>query len=258
MKKLGILGVGHTAGYCVKGLRRANDQRSILLSARGREMAEQLQTQYNCEIAKDNQQVVDQSDIILLAVRPADLDDLLNGMCFHKGQVVISVIAGISIAQLKQYPQLQSTQLVRALPSLSAEVNAGPIALFPSNTSAEQLFKPLGQVVTLSCETLFDTMLAHACLHGWSYFLIQALIDWSAKQGMDEETARQVVAHSIGSAITYAQANPELSYQQIGDSIATEGTFTKQGIDKIKADNGIQSWVDAMDNCITKSTDINS
>jgi len=255
MTKLGILGVGHLAGYCVKGLRHANDQRPILLSPRGRKMAEQLQAQYNCDIAKDNQQVVDQCDIILLAVRPAQLDELLDAICFHKDQIVISVIAGISIEQLAQYPQLQPTQLVRALPSLSAEVNAGPIPLFPSNAIAEQLFQPLGHVVVLSSETLFDTMLAHACLHGWSYFLVQALIDWSAKQGMDEQTAREVVAHSIGSAITYAQANPALSYQQIGDSIATQGTFTKQGIDNIKANNGIQSWVDAMDSCIAKSPD---
>ncbi|SIS73137.1 NAD(P)-binding domain-containing protein [Neptunomonas antarctica] len=247
MTDLGILGVGHLAGYCVRGLRNSDDQRSILLSPRGEAMARHLAAECYCNIADSNQQVVDQCDIILLAVRPMHLDDLLQTINFRPGQTVISVIAGISLEQLRQYPALQQTELVRALPSTSAEVNAGPIPLFPSNPLAEELFASLGQVVTLTSEALFDTALAHACLHGWSYFLIQALIDWSTKQGMDPTTARQMVVHSISSSITFAEANPTLSYKEIGDAIATEGTFTRKGIEQIKSDNGIQSWIDAME-----------
>lgn len=247
MTNLGILGVGHLAGYCVKGLRNGGDQRPIMLSSRGREMARQLASECGCSIVDSNQLLVDQCDIILLAVRPTHLDELLQAINFRPGQTVISVIAGVSLKQLRQYPELRQTELVRALPSTSAEVNAGPIPLFPGNPIAEELFAPLGQVVTLSSEELFDTALAHACLHGWSYFLIQALIDWSTEQGMDPATARQMVAHSIGSAITFAEANPKLSYKEIGDSIATEGTFTQKGIQQIESGNGIQSWIDAME-----------
>jgi pyrroline-5-carboxylate reductase len=210
-------------------------------------MANHLAAECYCNIAESNQQVVDQCDIILLAVRPAHLDELLQTINFRPGQTVISVMAGVSLKQLRQYPELQQTELVRALPSTSAEVNAGPIPLFPSNPIAEALFASLGQVVTLTSESLFETALAHACLHGWSYFLVQALIDWSIEQGMDPITARQMVAHSISSSITFAEANPTLSYQEIGDSIATEGTFTRKGIQQIKSDNGIQSWIDAME-----------
>ncbi len=243
---LGILGVGHLASYTVKGLRYGHDSRRITLSPRGRQTAAELAKSCDCQIAVDNQAVIDQSDMVILAVRPDSLEDLLHGLCFKPDQIVISAMAGITLDQLGHFPQLQTCQLVRVLPSTSAEVCSGPIPIYPANPAAEQLFSQIGNVVLLPSEDLFDMALGHACLHGWSYFLIQQLIDWSCAQGMDEKTARQMVAYSISSAVDFAEAKPDLSYGEIGRSIATEGTFTKRGIESIKASGGLQSWEDAM------------
>lgn len=243
---LGILGVGHLASYTVKGLRNSGDQRGIVLSPRGSETARILAESCHCSIAADNQSVIDQSNILLLAVRPDALNSLLTGLRFKPGQIVISVMAGVTLPQLQAFPELTDTILVRALPSASAEACAGPIPLHPVNTKAADLFRRIGKVITLESEALFDVALSHACLHGWSYFLIQQIIDWSINQGMDQNTARQMVAHSIGSAVEFGEANPQLSYGEIGRSIATEGTFTRKGIDQIEASNGISSWVEAM------------
>ncbi len=244
---LGILGVGHLATYTVTGLRKNNDQRQIVLSPRNAKAAQQLADNSQCIIADNNQAVVDISDIILLAVRPEQLDDLLNNLQVKTDQLVISTIAGVTLEQLKQYPALQAATLVRTLPSASAEVCAGPVPLFPANKTAEKLLSGIGTVVTLESEVLFNTALAHGCLHGWSYHLIQQLIDWSKHQGMDSETARTMVVESISSAITLAESRPELNYSDIGNSIATPGTFTLKGINQIKANHGLEAWSDAMD-----------
>ena len=243
---LGILGVGHMASYTVKGLRHSGDKRSIILSPRGRQTAAELAQSCDCTIAADNQTVVDQSDTVLLAVRPDALNSLLENLSFKPNQTVISAIAGITLDHLREYAALEGCELVRALPSTSAEVCAGPIPIFPANDHATALLGQIGTVVQLESEKLFDVALSHACLHGWSYFLIQELIDWSCKQGMDPATARQMVAHSIGSAVAFAEANPELSYGEIGRSIATEGTFTLRGVEQLEENNGIQGWLDAM------------
>lgn len=253
MQTLGILGVGHLASYTVKGLRNGGDQRRVILSPRGQATAKLLEQECQCEIATDNQSVIDQADIVLLSVRPAGLDSLLQGLTFRPGQIVVSVIAGLTLEQLNQYSNLQSTTLVRALPSASAEVNSGPVPLFPANDAVEALFDTLGQAVPLTSESLFDVALSHACLHGWSYFLVQQLIDWSIAQGMDESTARKMVAHSIGSAIDFGEARPELSYGEIGRSIATEGTFTLMGQQHIAANSGYQAWAEAMQAVLDKT-----
>jgi len=244
---LGILGVGHLASYTVKGLRHSGDTRKIKLSPRGAKVAKELAETYHCEIAPDNQAVIDQSDMVLLAVRPDALPGLIGGLKFKPNQLVISALAGVSLDELRSFPELQSCKLVRVMPSTSAEVCSGPIPLYPANPVAEALFDQIGAAVPLEAEALFDTALSHACLHGWSYFLIQQLIDWSYAQGMDEATARKMVAHSISSAVDFAEAKPELSYGEIGRSIATEGTFTLQGIEAIKTNGGLDSWQAAME-----------
>jgi len=244
---LGILGVGHLASYTVKGLRHSGDTRHIILSPRGAKVAKTLADTCHCKIAPDNQAVIDQSDLVLLAVRPDALSGLIGGLKFKPNQTVISALAGVTMNQLHSYPELQQCELVRVMPSTSAEVCSGPIPLYPENPVAEALFDQLGTAVTLESEDLFDTALSHACLHGWSYFLIQQLIDWSRAQGMDEATARKMVAHSISSAVDFAEAKPELSYSEIGRSIATEGTYTRQGIEAIKANGGLDSWQAAME-----------
>ncbi len=244
---LGILGVGHLATYTVTGLRHGGDQRRIILSPRKAQAASRLAEQCRCEVAGSNQAVVDNSDIILLAVRPESLNMLLQDLTFRPGQLVISAMAGVSLPQLRHYPALQAATLVRALPPASVEVGAGPVPLFPANEAAETLFGTMGKVIVLESEALFDVALAHGCLHGWSYFLVQQLIDWSMAQGMSKEAARQMVVHSIGSAIELAESRPELDYGDIGNSIATPGTFTLNGLEHIKAGNGLQAWCDAME-----------
>ncbi|MDP5290913.1 NAD(P)-binding domain-containing protein [Oceanimonas sp. CHS3-5] len=244
---LGILGVGHLATYTVTGLRNGGDQRRIILSPRNAQAASRLAEQCGCEIADSNQQVVEGSDMILLAVRPQSLSELVQGLTFKPGQVVISAMAGVSLQQLRHYPALQGATLVRALPPASVEVGAGPVPLFPANAAAETLFGTMGKVIVLESEALFDVALAHGCLHGWSYFLVQQLIDWSMDQGMSKEAARQMVVHSIGSAMALAESRPELDYGDIGNAIATPGTFTLKGIEQIRATNGLQAWCDAMD-----------
>ena len=247
LETLGILGVGHLATYTIKGLQKSGDQRLVTLSPRNAKTVKMLAETCNCTIAKTNQAVVDNSDIILLSVRPDSLDTLLAELSIKPGQLIVSVIAGVSLQHLRQHPALKQATLLRALPSASAEICAGPVPLYPANPVAEALFSCIGKAVVLDSEELFDTALSHACLHGWSYFLVQELIDWSVNQGMDKETARTMVAHSISSAIEFGESRPELNYGDIGQSIATEGTFTRKGIDLIETDNGLKAWRDAMD-----------
>ena len=76
---LGILGSGHLASYTVAGLRNDDDYRNITLSPRNKETALTIAANHDCKIASDNQDVIDQSEIVLLAVRPHQLDELMNG-----------------------------------------------------------------------------------------------------------------------------------------------------------------------------------
>ena len=59
IERVGIIGVGHLAGYLVEGLRRASQDIEITLSPRNAERAASLAARFGAAVATDNQPVAD-------------------------------------------------------------------------------------------------------------------------------------------------------------------------------------------------------
>ena len=102
MKTIGFIGVGDLALYTIRGLRRGGYRDSILLSPRNRDKAGLLAADFNCAVQSDNQAVVDHSDCVVLATRPADCLQTLSELEFRSEQLLISVVAGIEIEALRR------------------------------------------------------------------------------------------------------------------------------------------------------------
>jgi len=244
---LGFLGAGHLASYTVAGLRAAGDKRRILLSPRNTSVAAQLAQQHNCEVAPSNQSLVDGCDIVLLSVRPHQYQELLDGLQFKSGQLVISAMAGVSHQQLSQLPNLQDVQLVRSLPIQCAGVGAGPVPIFPANDTAFALLDQLGTAVVLGDEEQFETAVTIGCMHGWVYQWLAAMSNWATEQGLDAKAAGELTTAAVAGAVAYSQSQGPLSMQTIGDGIAGEGTYTLKGLKHLQAHGAFEAWTGAMD-----------
>lgn len=77
---IGILGVGALTEKIVVGLHQTAGHGNIILSPRNCLLSRELHVRFGCAVAEDNQAVVDQSDVILIGVRPENLDDLTSGI----------------------------------------------------------------------------------------------------------------------------------------------------------------------------------
>ena len=80
--KLGFIGVGNIASAVIEGLATSNlDYTTINLSPRSKNTSEQLANKFtNVYRLEDNQQVLDQSEIIFIAVRPTDTGEILSNL----------------------------------------------------------------------------------------------------------------------------------------------------------------------------------
>ena len=78
MLNIGILGVGELTEKIVIGLRRSGFSGRVLLSPRNNDRARELCRLWACEIAQNNQGVVDDSDLLFLGVRPDAVEQLAN------------------------------------------------------------------------------------------------------------------------------------------------------------------------------------
>ncbi|MDN5583045.1 MAG: NAD(P)-binding domain-containing protein, partial [Corynebacterium sp.] len=119
---VGFVGVGSIAVSMVEGLLRGaagsgDDATPVVLSPRGSANVARLRERFpQVSVAASNAEVVGQSDVVVVAVRPDQLDEALAEAPFRDGQTVVSVLAGVSIEAVRHAVGRDGVPVARAIP----------------------------------------------------------------------------------------------------------------------------------------------
>jgi len=244
MKIIGFIGVGELALYTIRGVRRGGYQGPVLLSPRNQEKAAYLATQHDCEIQQDNQSVVANSDYVVIATRPADCLETLANLEFNPGQVLISVVAGIEVEQLRTVLPAQ-LEIVRAMPVSSAEAGASPTLIYPDNAFVREFFDYCGNSIVVDNEAYFTQGSALACVYCWFFSLYEELIQSTQGPALPAGLSAELVMGMAKGAAELALANKDIPPGEIASNIATEGTFSRLGLDLLEESAAFKPWREA-------------
>ena len=244
MQTIGFIGVGALALYTIKGARRGGYTGPILLSPRNRENAEYLGAHNDCQVQADNQSVVSNSDYIVIATRPADCLETLGNLDFKDDQTLISVVAGIEVEQLRGVVPA-GLEIVRAMPVSSAEVNASPTLIYPDNVFVRDFFDFCGNSIVTDNESYFNQGSVLACVYCWFFSLYQELIQATQDPELPAELSAELVMGMAKGAAELALANIDTPPGEIAKGIATEGTFSKLGLDLLEQQAAFEPWREA-------------
>ena len=247
----GYLGTGHLASYTVKALRNGGYSGKIVLSPRNAEVAARLAADDDCEIAPDNQSVIDAADIVVLSVRPGQLDRLLDGLVFAPEKTVLSAVAGISIDRLRRHANLPPA-IVRFMPSSFIEAGEAVFPLYPANKVIERTLGACGRTIVFDSEAQFEMSVLTSCAYAWTYELMEQMIRWFVRAGWPESVAREMVVRHVRGSTTYALANAETPLPEILDGIATQGTYTLSGLEHLRKADAFTPWLAALDHLAAK------
>ncbi|SMF72462.1 pyrroline-5-carboxylate reductase [Tistlia consotensis] len=241
--KIGILGVGHLAGYLVPGLLR-EPAFELLLSPRNAEKARALSERHDLPVAPDAETLVRRSEVVLLAVHPAKAADAVEGLPWRAGQTLVSLCAGVPLDSLAA---AQPAALARAMPITAASIGESPTSLWPDLPAARQVLAPLGPVIALPGEAAFETATVAAAAYGWLQGLIGALAEWETQAGLPPETARALIAQTTRAAAAIVQARPEASVEALTRDVCTPGGITELGLDHLERAEAFGPWREACD-----------
>ncbi len=244
MQTIGFIGVGALALYTIKGARRGGYTGPILLSPRNRENAAYLAAHNDCQVQADNQSVVSNSDYIVIATRPADCLETLGNLEFKDGQTLVSVVAGIEVEQLRSAVPA-GLEIVRAMPVSSAEANASPTLIYPDNKFVREFFDFCGSSIVTDDEAYFNQGSVLACVYCWFFSLYQELIQATRGPELPTELSAELVMGMAKGAAELGLANIETSPGEIARGIATEGTFSKLGLDLLEQKAAFEPWREA-------------
>ena len=251
MNSIGFIGVGALAEYTIKGLRRGGYEGRICLSPRNRERGNWLATDFGCEVQGSNQAVVKLSEYLIIATRPEHCLGALAELQLRPDQLLISVVAGIDLDTLHGVIDSE-IEIVRAMPVSSAEVGASPTIIYPQCAPATELFNICGRAISVPDESAFELGTVLACVYTWYFELFEQLIQATAGKQLPTELARELVLGMAKGAASLALQDKSRTVGEIATDIATEGTYSKLGLDLLKNQAAFKPWQDACQLLIDK------
>jgi pyrroline-5-carboxylate reductase len=228
MKATVFLGGGRITGALAAGLRLAGDQREIVVYDRHPEKLRALHRESRIEIARDLTLAVERAGMLVLAVRPSSLRDMLDEVAVSGATpgLCVSLAAGIPLKNLRTWLGTPA-RWVRAMPSPVCRIGRGLTPLcFDRRVSKKerfqvrQMFARVGPVLEL-LENQFDAITAaHSPTHG--YHALATLAQAAQNAGLDRETALTAAAHALADGIHYWKQSG-LSLEELLEEAATPG-----------------------------------
>jgi len=240
---LGVVGTGHIAAALVTGLCTSDrPPEQVLVSPRNAETAAKLaQRHLMVSIAKDNQSVVDDSEWVLLSIRPQVARAVVGALKFRPGQKVLSVIAPIADDWIDD--AVKPGRLVaRILVMPPVERRIGPAAFFPSGPEVEALLKPVGTPVPIASKQELLAIWTLTALIAPYYGFVSHAVDWAAANGATPDAARSFMTgmmHALGAIAASPDAEPPA---KLAKHAQTKGGLNEQ----VARELGAKGWFDAI------------
>lgn len=185
-----------------KGLSSPGD---ISVSDISESRRQQLQQKYGVTITSDNRQAVASADVVVLAIKPQNLAEVMNGLGrqIEPKQLVLSIVAGATIQTLSA--GLNHNRVVRVMPNTPAQIGEGMSVWTATAEVTEQQKKwagsilgAVGREIYVDDEKYLD-MVTAVSGSGPAYFFlfVEALVEAAVDIGLSPDMAKEMVLQTM-------------------------------------------------------------
>lgn len=243
-KKIGFIGAGNMTKSLISGLSFSKDldSKNIFICNRTYEKSEALVERYNVEAVNHIDDLLDQCDVIVLSIKPQDLNPILEsyGKSFSEHQTVLSLCAGIQLSSLKeQLPQVKN--IARLMPSTTCEFGTGVLGVYSENSNLsselEDYFDSVGSVYVVESEEALDAiMISAASGVGFILEFMQIWSEWLEEMGFDKGSSEEITAVSF-SGVAEMLKNSKESFSSLQNNVTSKKGVTLAGLEMMRSLN---------------------
>ena len=193
--KIGFIGTGQITKAVVTGIVNSKLKVSkIFISERNKKISGNLQAKSKkIKIIKNNQDIVDKSNWIFLAVTPNVGNKILNKLKFKQNKLIISFISTIDLTKLKKITGLKKN-IVRAIPLPPISLCKGPVPIYPPNNKVKRFFDNLGSTIEINNEKLSLNFWTTSAMMAPFYEILHSLSSWLVKKGIKRQNAQKYIS----------------------------------------------------------------
>ena len=252
--KVAIIGAGNMGGAIARGMAQGSLIRPADITVSNpsegklraiKEFNPQIKTTCN------NQEAINEADLIILAVKPWFIKEVIEGLTLQtEKQIIASVAAGIPFAEYEQWIGEMAT-IFRIIPNTAISQMQSMTLLASHNASKEQeallanIFNEMGVAMLIDEKQMGAATALTSC--GIAYVLkyIQAAMQAGVEMGIYPKDAARMVAQSVKGAAELILTNESHPSVEI-DKVTTPGGLTIKGINELEHGGFTSAIINAM------------
>jgi len=238
--KIAIIGTGKLGKSIAKGLIIDNAITTLYLSRRNLGSISEFDGYKNVFLTTDNKEVVQNSDILILAVQPAHLEKILQEITpfLTNKHVLISTVTGFGISKIEETVG-KETFIIRAMPNTAIAVGKSMTCLCSNEQGknrikiAEAIFNRLGHSLTIPENQMQAATVV--CASGVAFWmrLIRATTQAAIQLGFDAKEAQELAMFTCEGAANLLIVNGNHPEEEI-DKVTTPKGCTIEGLNEME------------------------
>lgn len=230
-KKIAIIGGGNLGTAIAEGLLKSKfcKPADITITKRKIVTLEKLKER-GVHVTSENAEAVFNSELVILAVKPYQVTDVLTSFknVLSTKHILVSVVTGVLITEIEEIIKIK-IPVFRAMPNTAIAIQESMTCLSFSNATvaqinfAKNIFSTLGKVVMIDEKLMEAATVLGACGTAYAMRYIRANIQGGIEIGFDAATASLIAAQTVKGA---------------AELLLQKGTHPEQEIDKVTTPKG--------------------
>lgn len=260
VNKISFVGAGSMAEAVIAGI--VNTQflqgnQVYVMNKENKARLSELQEKYGVIGDTDKRRVLGGADIVIFATKPYDMEEALKDVrdFIQPNQLIISVVAGVSTASIIE--QLgKEVPVIRTMPNTSATIGYSATAMSKGKYAtdehlalAEQLFSAVGTVSVVEEEQMHIVTGISGSGPAYIYYLVEAMEQAALEEGLDKQTAKQLITQTIIGAGKMLQERTE-PVSVLRENVTSPNGTTAAGIRTL----GEFKFQEAVIQCVKNAT----
>ncbi|MEF9992173.1 MAG: pyrroline-5-carboxylate reductase [Romboutsia sp.] len=264
-KKIGFIGSGNMAKAMIGGIVKSGLVKSdmITVSDLNQLALDAVNSEFKVNTTTDSREVVKNSDIVIVAVKPNIYDIVLESVkeFIDTDKIIVTIAAGKTIKSIENVIG-SDKKIVRTMPNTPALVNEGMSALCKNNNINDEelklvksIFDSFGKSEIVG-EYLIDAVIgASGSSPAYTFMFIEAMADAAVLAGMPRNQAYTFAAQAVmGSAKMVLETGKHPG--ELKDMVCSPGGTTIEAVKTLEAEGFRSAVIKAIGDCIEKSKEM--
>lgn len=263
--RIGFIGAGRMATALAGGLIRSEfvPAENVIASDVAEEIRARFAAETGAAVTESNPGVAAHADVIILAVKPQQITDVLNDIrtSITPDHLVVSIAAGVSLASIAAVIG-EDRRMIRVMPNTPCLVGACAAAFSPGGTATpadaefvERMLSVVGVAVGVP-EPLLDAVTG---LSGsgpaYVYQVIEALSDGGVRVGLPRDVALKLAAQTVlGAAKMVLETGEHPGV--LKDAVTSPGGTTIAGLHALERGGLRACLIDAVEAAAARSREL--